>query len=61
MVKVKVFDFEHEEDLEVEVNRFLKNLDEDQLIDIKYTVATMYEEDEDEQIYCFSAMVIYRK
>lgn len=61
MVKVKVFDLEHEKDLEIEVNRFLERLDEDQLIDIKYHVSTMYEEDEEEQIYCFSAMVIYRK
>ncbi|NCU18727.1 sporulation protein Cse60 [Pallidibacillus pasinlerensis] len=61
MVSVKVFDYEHEKDLEVEVNQFLEKLDEDQLIDIKYHVATMYEEDEEDQIYCFSAMVIYRK
>lgn len=60
MVKVKVFDYEHEKDLEKEVNKFLGKLNEDQLIDIKYHVAAMYEED-DEQIYCFSAMIIYRK
>jgi len=60
VVKVKVFDFEHEKDLEKEVNRFLQQLDERQLIDIKYHVAAIAEED-DEQIYCFSAMVIYRK
>jgi esterase/lipase len=29
------------------------------LLDIKYNVAAV-QEDEDEQIYCFSAMVIYR-
>jgi len=61
MVKVKVFDYEHEKDLEHEVNNFLGRLDEDQLIDIKYHVAAMYEEDDEDQIYCFSAMVIYRK
>lgn len=60
MVKVKVFDMEHEKDLEAEINHFLAKLDENQLIDIKYNVAALYEED-DEQIYCFSAMVIYRK
>jgi len=60
MVKVKVFDYEHEKDLENSVNHFLRNLDEDQLIDIKYHVAAMYEEGEEDQIYCFSAMVIYR-
>ncbi|ANB62101.1 sporulation protein Cse60 [Anoxybacteroides amylolyticum] len=58
MYKVKVFDEEHEKDLEASVNRFLAGLKEGQLIDIKYDVALM--ESEGEQIYCFSAMVVYR-
>ncbi|MBA2873869.1 sporulation protein Cse60 [Thermaerobacillus caldiproteolyticus] len=58
MYKVKVFDEEHEKDLERAVNAFLAGLKEGQLIDIKYEVALM--ESEGEQIYCFSAMVIYR-
>ncbi len=53
MVCVKVFDLEHEKDLESEVNHFLERLNEDQLIDIKYHVAALYEEDEEDQIYCF--------
>ncbi|WP_338472032.1 sporulation protein Cse60 [Niallia sp. XMNu-256] len=61
MIKVKLFDTEHEKDLEVEINYFLEDLEEHQLVDIKYNVAAMPEEDDDEQIYCFSAMVIYRK
>ncbi|MHC0038928.1 sporulation protein Cse60 [Pseudoneobacillus sp. C159] len=60
MIQVKVFDHEHEKDLEKDMNSFLKKLDETRLIDIKYNVAAIQEEDEDEQIYCFSAMVIYR-
>ncbi|MFE8703363.1 sporulation protein Cse60 [Cytobacillus sp. FJAT-54145] len=59
MIKVKLFDQEHEKDLEVMMNRFLEKIDENKLIDIKYNVAAIQEE-EDEQIYCFSAMVIYR-
>ncbi|MBD3110520.1 sporulation protein Cse60 [Bacillus sp. AGMB 02131] len=59
MVKVKVFDYEHEKDLEKEMNAFLKDIAEDQLLDIKYDVAAIGE-DEDEQIYCFSAMIVYR-
>lgn len=59
LIQVKVFDKEHEKDLEAEMNRFLRKIDETKLIDIKYNVAAM-PEDEDEQIYCFSAMVIYR-
>ena len=61
MIKVKLFDYEHEKDLEKEMNHFLKKLDEEQVVDIKYNVAAMTEEEEDEdQIYCFSAMVVYR-
>ncbi len=58
MYKVKLFDEEHEKDLERAVNAFLVGLKEGQLIDVKYNVAMM--ESEGEQIYCFSAMVIYR-
>ncbi|MFS0636710.1 sporulation protein Cse60 [Mesobacillus foraminis] len=62
MIQVKLFDHEHEKDLEAEMNRFLKVLDEDKLVDIKYNVAAIQEEEEEdqEQIYCFSAMVVYR-
>ncbi|NMD72746.1 sporulation protein Cse60 [Bacillus sp. DNRA2] len=59
MIQVKVFDYEHEKDLEDDMNKFLEDLDERKLVDIKYNVAA-YQEDEEEQIYCFSAMVIYR-
>jgi hypothetical protein len=59
LIQVKLFDREHEKDLEVEMNRFLKGMDEQKLVDIKYNVAAMPEEEE-EQIYCFSAMIIYR-
>ena len=53
---VKVFDESHEKDLEQAVNAFLMTNIE--LIDIKYSVgvATFGEE----QIYCFTAMNIYR-
>ncbi|WP_174729344.1 sporulation protein Cse60 [Mesobacillus harenae] len=59
MIQVRVFDHEHEKDLEMEMNRFLEKLDENKLLDIKYNVAAIHEEEE-EQIYCFSAMVVYR-
>ncbi|WP_053367439.1 sporulation protein Cse60 [Bacillus sp. FJAT-27245] len=59
MIQVKLFDKEHEADLETDMNNFLKGLDEKKLLDIKYNVAAL-QEDEDDQIYCFSAMVIYR-
>ncbi|AGX05897.1 MULTISPECIES: sporulation protein Cse60 [Bacillaceae] len=59
MIKVKLFDHEHEKDLEKDMNHFLERIDENRLIDIKYNVAAIQEEEE-EQIYCFSAMVVYR-
>ena len=53
---VKVFDESHEKDLEQAVNAFL--MTNIALIAIKYSVgvATFGEE----QIYCFTAMIIYR-
>lgn len=57
-MKVKIFDEGHEKDLEVAVNDFLDELDGD-VIDIKYQTAVSVFSDE--QIFCFSAMVIYTK
>lgn len=55
-MQVKVFDESHEKDLEIAINTFLNQIEE--LIDIKYSVAiTACGE---EQIYCFTAMIIYR-
>ena len=57
-MKVKLFDEAHEKDLEDEINKFLEGLDEDmEIIDIKYDVSTSVFSEE--QIYCFSAMIIY--
>lgn len=54
---VKLFDLESEKDLEEEMNNFLD--DDIEVIDIKYQVAVqVYGE---EQIYCFSSMIIYIK
>ncbi|EEL48900.1 hypothetical protein bcere0022_38400 [Bacillus cereus Rock3-44] len=54
-----MFDESHEKDLEDSVNVFLKKLDENQFVDIKYQVGVSINDDEN-QIYCFSAMVIYK-
>ena len=57
-MKVKIFDEAHEKDLEEDINSFLEELDEDkEIIDIKYEVSTSVFSEE--QIYCFSAMIIY--
>lgn len=55
---VKIFDENHEEDLENDINDFL-SYDDIEVIDIKYQVAIMY--DHKEQIFCFSAMILYNK
>lgn len=44
MLKVAVFDEEHEKDLQSEINHFLKGMDDDQIIDIKYNVAVICEQ-----------------
>ena len=54
-MKVKIFDFEDEEDLEKEINSFLDN--DIEVIDIKYSVSSSIFSEE--QIFCFSAMIIY--
>jgi hypothetical protein len=56
-MKVKIFDESHEKDLELAINEFLKNVKN--VVDIKYQVAIMY--DMKEQIYCYSAMIIYQE
>ena len=53
-MKVKLFDEEDEGDLEDDINDFLN--DNIEVIDIKYEVAiSIYNE---EQVYCFSAMIV---
>ena len=54
-MKVKLFDYEDELDLEEAINNFLSTVNN--LVDIKYSVSCIiYSE---EQIFCFSAMIIY--
>lgn len=56
-MKVKIFDENHEKDLEKAVNAFLSTL-QGEVIDIKYQVsASVFA---DEQIYCFSVMIVYQ-
>lgn len=57
MIQVKCFEESHESDLEVVLNEFLNELDESQFIDIKY--ASSHFLFEDEQIFSFSACVLY--
>lgn len=55
-MKVKIFDESHESDLENSINEFLK--EHKNIIDIKYQVSiSIFSE---EQVYCFSAMIMYK-
>lgn len=55
-MKVKIFDENHEKDLESVINDFI--IDKE-IIDIKYNVSVaMFGE---EQIYCFSSMILYKE
>ena len=59
-VQVKIFDEEHEEDLEIKINKFLKSdVDINSFIDIKYSVAA-FSSPTGDQIYCYSAIIIYK-
>lgn len=60
MLQVKLFDFEHEEDLEEAVNDFLQTLKASEVVDVKYQVAVTDGSIRTETIFCFSAMVLYR-
>ena len=53
-MKVKVFDCEHEKDLEECINDFIVDKE---IMDIKYQVSIAI--NGEEQIYCFSSMIIY--
>ena len=54
-MKVKVFDENHEKDLENSINEFITEKD---IIDIKFNVSIAISGEE--QIYCFSALVMYK-
>ena len=57
-VKVKIFDEEHDKDLEEAVNGFLEDVETDDLLDIKYQLSHF--SDGPGQIFSYSAMIIYK-
>ena len=55
-MNVKIFDEEHEEDLEAKINDFIEDKE---IIDIKYQISVaMFSE---EQVYCYSALIMYKE
>ena len=57
-LQIKVFDEEHEEDLEDQVNDFLKEIEPHSFVDLKYSVHAFLSS-MGEQIYMYSALIIY--
>jgi hypothetical protein len=59
MLKIKVFDCEDERNLTNRLNDFIENISkiDKEVIDIKYSTSIAIEDGE--QIYCFSALVMY--
>ena len=57
-MKVKIIDESHERDLERSVNAFLETT-ENEIIEIQFrTAVSIFGE---EQVYCFSAMIVYQE
>ncbi len=58
VLKVKLYDESHEKDLEERINGFLAE-STGEIVDIKLqTAIAMFGE---EQVYCFTAMIIYKE
>lgn len=57
-MKVKVIDASHEKDLEKKINEEIEKI-KGEIIDIKFSNCCMKDKDND-QIYCFSALIIYK-
>lgn len=55
-MKVKCFDEQHENDLSDAINEFIENK---KVINIKFSTSCF--KNNDEQIYCFSALVLYEE
>lgn len=57
VMKVKCFDEQHEDDLTLAINQFLDESME--VIDIKFSTAAFT--NDNEQIFCFSALLLYQE
>ena len=55
-MKVKVFDEQHEDDLSDAINEFIESK-QPKILDIRFATAAF--EGEDEQSFCFSALILY--
>ena len=61
MLTVKIFDEEHENDLEESIDHFIQSSDGlIEIEDIQFRV-TVAEDSLGDQVFCFSAMVVYQQ
>lgn len=56
-MQVKIFDYEHERDLEDVINSFLNNK-KIEVVDIKYQTSHFFAGNE--QVFSFSALILYK-
>ena len=56
-MKIKIFDFEHEKDLEEAINNFI--LEDVKVLNILYQASHFYAGNE--QVFSFSALIMYEK
>lgn len=59
MLKVKIFDEEHELDLEEAINGFLKTIEPECFRQIQYGVAVAEDTVDSGSIFCFTALILY--
>ena len=55
-MKVKIFDENHEKDLEDSINKFIN--EDIEVIDIKFSTSVAVSGED--QIFCFSALIMYK-
>lgn len=59
MIQVEAFEEENEEDLRDVINSFLEDIEDSEFIDIKYSSSHFISKN-GEQVFSFSAIVIYK-
>lgn len=61
MLKIKVYDCTSEDELETELNLLIEKLDEhnQEIVDIKYSISHFSDESQGQQVFSFSALVMY--
>lgn len=61
MLKIKVYDYPSEDELENRLNLLMEDLEENnkEIVDIKYSISHFSDESQGQQVFSFSALVMY--